>query len=597
DKKKMSILFNEYIKIEKANENVMVSPPQLEPANIRAEGKRVKIDLYDSLVANTTYTIDFGDAIVDNNEGNPMGFFTYTFSTGDVIDTMEVAGTVINAEDLEPIKGILVGLYPADSAFHDSVFRTKPFARVARTNGSGRFVVKGVKPGNYRVFALDDKDGDMRFTQKSERIAFDTTVITTTQVADVRMDTIWRDSTHYDSIRVVPYTHYLPDDIILKAFLEEGQDHHLLKTERPDPDHFLLYFTAPSDTLPVIRGINFDERCLVPQSTLHNDTIAYWVTDTTYSFHQDTLAFALTYMDTDTTGVLIPRTDTLELVPKVTHKRRRAEQDERIAEWEKDRARRAKKSKKPLPPERNPYLTIPLKITVKPTGTISPQENITFTASEPIEHVDTARTHFYIKQDSNWLPAPYLFLPLPHNTAQWRLYAEWESGRTYRFDIDSTAVRGVLGHVSKRMRQEIRVRSDKEFGSIFVHVITPDTGVVVQLLQRTGKVFTEQRADKGGHADFYFLAPGNYYLRAFIDRNGNNRWDTGEYETHTTPEEVFYFPRPLVLRAQWDMEQEWDLRGIPITRQKPTELTKQKADKKKTIKQRNKERKEKKGGQ
>ena len=179
DKRKISILFNEYIKIENASEKVVVSPPQVEMPNIRAVGKRVKIDLFDTLQANTTYTVDFSDAIVDNNEGNPWGKYTYSFSTGEAIDTMEVAGTVLNAENLEPVKGILVGLYAADSAFHDSLFTTHPLVRVARTNGSGQFTVKGVRPGNYRAFALQDMDGNYRFSQKSEMLAFDTTTIST----------------------------------------------------------------------------------------------------------------------------------------------------------------------------------------------------------------------------------------------------------------------------------------------------------------------------------------------------------------------------------------------------------------------------------
>ena len=184
--RKMQIRFDEYIKLENANEKVIVSPPQLEPANIRADGKSVKITLYDSLQENTTYTIDFSDAIVDNNEGNPMGNYTYSFSTGTEIDTMEVSGAVLNAQDLEPIKGILVGLYPLDSLFSDSILSTKPFTRVSRTNGSGRFCIKGIKAGKYRAFALEDKDGDFLFSQKSERIAFLQDTFTTSCKWDMR---------------------------------------------------------------------------------------------------------------------------------------------------------------------------------------------------------------------------------------------------------------------------------------------------------------------------------------------------------------------------------------------------------------------------
>ena len=170
DKKKLSILFNEFVKLENANDKVVVSPPQIEAANVRADGKRIKIDLFDDLLENTTYTIDFSDAIEDNNEGNPMGNYTYSFSTGETIDTMEISGTVLNAEDLEPVKGVMVGLYPADSTFSDTLFTTMPMTRVSRTNGSGRFVIKGVKPGKYYAYALKDADGNYIFNQKSEAV-------------------------------------------------------------------------------------------------------------------------------------------------------------------------------------------------------------------------------------------------------------------------------------------------------------------------------------------------------------------------------------------------------------------------------------------
>ena len=153
--KRLTLTFDEYVVIENASEKVVVSPPQKEMPEIRTSGKRIHITLYDTLQENTTYTIDFADAIVDNNEGNPMGNFTYSFSTGDHIDTMEVSGTLLEAENLEPVKGMLVGLY-ADLS--DTAFTTRPFARVARTDGRGRFTIKGVAPGRYRIYGLQDME-------------------------------------------------------------------------------------------------------------------------------------------------------------------------------------------------------------------------------------------------------------------------------------------------------------------------------------------------------------------------------------------------------------------------------------------------------
>ena len=194
--RKITLYFDEFIKLADPTQSVIVSPPQLEMPEIKATGKRIVVELKDTLKANTTYTIDFSDAISDNNEDNPMGNYTYTFSTGERIDTFEVAGYVLDASNLEPIKGISVGLYD-DLA--DSAFRTKPLQRISRTDGSGRFVIKGVAPGEYRVYALQDADGDFQFKQKSEMLAYSHQTYTPSAKPDIRQDTLWRDSLHSNS--------------------------------------------------------------------------------------------------------------------------------------------------------------------------------------------------------------------------------------------------------------------------------------------------------------------------------------------------------------------------------------------------------------
>ena len=219
--KKVTIYFDEYIKLADATQNVIVSPPQLEMPDIQAKGKKIVVELKDTLKPDMTYTIDFSDAISDNNEDNPMGNYTFTFSTGQQTDTLEVSGTVLSAENLDPVSSILVGLYE-DLA--DSAFRTKPLLRVARTDANGHFVIKGVAEGEYRIYALQDADGNYKFTQKSEMIAFSHETYKPYVKPDMRQDTIWRDTLHIDSIAQVHYMHYYPDDVVLTAFQEIQTD-------------------------------------------------------------------------------------------------------------------------------------------------------------------------------------------------------------------------------------------------------------------------------------------------------------------------------------------------------------------------------------
>lgn len=589
-KPRISILFNEFVKLANANEKVVISPPQLEAANVRAAGKRIKVTLYDSLQSNTTYTVDFSDAIEDNNEGNPMGFYTYSFSTGPVIDTLEMSGHVLAAENLEPVKGMLVGLHRADSTYDDSLFRTKPLVRVSRTNGSGHFSIKGIAPGKYRIFALQDGDGDYRFSQKSEAMAFDTTIYIPSSRPELRMDTCWRDSIYYDSIRVVPYVHYYPDDIVLFSFLESKQDLHLLKTERPEPDWFNIYFTAPVDTLPVIRGLNFNDSCLVLEASEHNDTLTYWITDTAFTHSTDSLEMEMRSLDTDTLGVLGWRTDTFMLVARTGWAKIHAEKQKKIDDWNKEREKKIKKSKKPLPPEENPYLKEFLDVKISPTGALDPNRNVTIVAGEPISSIDTAGIHLYMVKDSNLYEEPYLLLPTPYRARSYTLYAEWQPEFRYAVAVDSATITGVMGHTNRKVRTEFRVRSLDEYGTLIVNLITRDTSMVVQLLNVSDKVVAQKRASASGEAEFYFLRPETYYMRCFADVNGNGKWDTGEFGSGLQPESVYYFPKPMNVRAGWDVEQEWDVRGIPVMQQKPAALVKQKADKEKTPRDRNKER-------
>ncbi len=590
--RRISILFDEFVKITDVSEKVVISPPQMEVANVRAAGKRIRVTLYDSLRANTTYTVDFSDAIEDNNEGNPMGFYTYSFSTGPTIDTMEMSGHVLAAENMEPVKSVLVGLHRADSAYHDSLFRTAPFLRVARTNASGHFSIKGIAPGRYRIFALNDMDNDYRFSQRAEALAFDTTVYVPSSRPDLRMDTCWRDSIYYDSIRVVPYTHYYPDDIVLRTFQEAGQDLHILKTERQEPDWFTIYFTAPVDTLPVIRGLNFDEKCLVLEASEKNDTLTYWITDTAFTHRTDTIEMEITYLDTDTMGQITWRTESIMKVARNGWQKIREEKQKKIDTWNKEREKRAKRSKKPLPPEKNPYETDFLSLRITPSGALAPNKNVLIQVNEPISAIDTARVHLYLHRDSNIYEEPFLLLPTPNDARSYTLYAEWKPEVKYTVGVDSMAIRGVMGHINKKSKTDLHVSSLSEFGTLVIQTITPDTGVVVQLLSESDKVVMEQRTSPSGEAAFYFLNPGEYYVRCYVDRNGNGKWDTGEYETGTEPERVFYFPKVMNVRAGWDVEQDWDLYGIPVMEQKPKSLIKTRDDKKKTARERNKEREE-----
>ena len=580
--KKVRIYFDEFIKVDNPTEKVVVSPPQLEAPEIKSTGKMIQVSLVDSLKPNTTYTIDFSDAISDNNEGNPMGNYTYSFSTGEAIDTMEVSGYVLESENLEPIKGILVGLY-ADTA--DSAFKTKPMLRVSRTDSRGRFVIKGVASGSYRIYALQDMDGNYMFNQKSEKLAFCHDIIVPSCKPDVRQDTTWIDSLHIKSIDQVGYTHFLPDNIVLRAFTEELTDRYFLKSERKQANNFSLFFSYGDSILPQIKGLNFNaDSAFIMEASDRKDTLTYWLCDTAL-VNQDTLSIALTYRMSDSTGVLHNQTDTLELLSKEPYAKRQKALAKELANWTKKQEKQKKKGQ--------PYDTVmavkPLDVQVGVSSTLDPDKNIIFSFNTPLAKADTACIHLYAKHDTLWYRAPLEFKPLGNR--KYILRGEWRPDIEYSLEIDSAAFQNIYGLASKPIKQGFKVNSLDTYGTLLVNITNSfnDQPLLVQLLNGQDQMVKQVKA-VNGVAEFYYLKPEKYYLRLIVDRNGNGKWDTGCYDKDEQAEEVYYYPEVIECKAKWDLTESWDPTACDLSRQKPGAITKQKPDKEKKVKNQNAQR-------
>ncbi len=589
---KIIIHFNEFVKIDNPTENVVVSPPQLEAPEIKSTGKGIVVDLKDSLKQNTTYTIDFSDAITDNNEGNPLGNYTYSFSTGDEIDTMEVSGYVLEAENLEPIQGILVGLY-ADLS--DSVFQKKPMLRVSRTDSYGHFVIRGIKKGTYKVYALQDADGNYIFNQKSEKLAFLGDLITPSSKPDIRQDTIWTDSLHIQAINRIGYTHFLPDDITLRAFTEVQTNRYLIKNERKEANHFDLIFSYGSKEVPQIKGLNFnDKNALLMESTPSGDTLTYWLRDSAL-INQDTLSVQLTYQATDSAGILKQKSDTLQLLSKQPYAKRLKEQQKNLEEWQKA-MEKAKKKNEPYDSVM-PKPKLDMRISVN--STMNPDENVRFSFTTPLAIADTSKIHLYAKHDSLWYISPFVLerqrdttvVPFNdaymHNTRQYVLKGEWRPKVEYSLELDSAAFVDIYGTASEKLKKGFLVKSDDDFSTIILTIAGKnDPNMIVQLLDNQDKVVKQVKVINQ-MAHFFYVEPRDYYVRLLVDRNHNGRWDTGNFDQKIQPEEVYYYPKKITCRAKWDFSETWNLTGTPLFKQKPAEITKQKGKKQRQIRSRN----------
>ena len=568
--KRITIEFDEYIKLDKPQEKIVISPPQVQQANVRANGKKVLIDLQDTLISNTTYTIDFGDAIQDNNEGNPLENFVYTFSTGERLDTMEVSGTVLNAMNLEPVKGMMVGLH-ADLA--DSAFTSKPFDRVGRTDSRGRFTIKGVAPGEYHIFGLQENDQNYFYSQPTEMVAFDDSLVIPTFDLRMRQDTTWIDSLVIDTIVERQYTHYLPDKLILKAFVNNKKEQRLSRSERTTKKDFTLFFTAPADTFPTIRGINFDEKgaFVIERLTDRIDTLKYWIRDSLI-FQLDTLQLEVTYLYTDSLKELVPRTDTLRLASKEKPK---SDRELQKAKEEKEKAEKRRR-------ERGDTLDVEpkiefLSVDIYAPSSIDVYDYLTLTFPEPVAILDSAAFHLLHKVDTLWHNVPFELQPDSFNIRVFNIYADWKPGESYSLQVDSAAVFGIYGRYIDKQKKDFNVKTLDSYGQVFFNISGANEGDFVELLDtKDAAVRTENVVN--GRADFYYLTPGKYAARLVRDVNRNGKWDTGDYAQHLQPEEVFYYPQMIEFKANFDVLQDWDLNAKSLDLQKPEEIKKQKPE-------------------
>lgn len=581
NKKKVTIEFDEFIKLEKASEKVIISPPQAEAPEVRASGKKVIVQFQDSIKQDITYTIDFGDAIVDNNANNPLGQFAFAFSTGNTVDTMAVSGTVLNAENLEPIKGIQVGLH---KNLNDSAFVKLPFDRISRTDSRGRFTIRGVAPGKYRIYALMDGNQNYFFDSKTEQVAWSDSLIVPSMEHAVRQDTVWNplDTAKIDTIKTINYTRFLPDNIMLRAFKEENDFQYLQKSERPKTNQFSIYFSAKNKELPAVKGLDFDEQKLIVEANSRKDSLLYWITDTVLC-ERDTLTLQLDYWATDTLKQLVPKTDTLRFVNKIPRERRLAMREEEMKKKEKERKKRARKG------DTLSVETKFLSVNVDALSSLDLNRNITVSFDEPITSIDTAAIHMTHKVDTVWQDIPFLFVTDTVAPRRYEILADWKPGDEYRLNIDSLAFQGVYGLRTDKVEKSLKVKTLEDYGTLYLNITGAGPHAIVQLLNSSDAVIRQQPVTDKGTCDFYFLQPSTkYYIRLFNDSNNNGKWDTGSYEQKLQAEEVYYFPKVWEMKANFEFEENWDIHAKPLDQQKLDEIKKQKPEDDKKRKEREK---------
>lgn len=550
---KVQILFDELVQIEKPMEKVIVTPPQKNFPIIRAQNNKVIVELKDTLIDNTTYTIDFTDAIVDNNEKNPLENFALSFSTGEIVDTLSISGKVLSADNLEPVSGIYVGIH---SNLSDTAFTKLPFNRISRTNELGKFSIKGIAPGEYKVYALDDVNRDYRYDNPGEAIAFLGKVIAPSVEAAVRQDSIFKlKDLSFDTIRTVNYTKFLPDDIILRSFTSNFKRQYLQKHERLTEDAISIYFGAPA-SMPKVEPIGIPMGMTdwsVLERTVGNDTLKYWITEKAIA-EMDTLTLKVSYSMTDSLDQLKPVTDTLNFI----NRNKKKVKDDKKKDKNKDE------------------ITF-LALTTDIAQVFDLYKNINIEFDYPVKDLEKSKLYLQHEVDSVYSNVDYILEKDSLNPRKYRLKNKWIPGDQYRFVVDSATLHSYSGLWNDQQEILFKIKTLDQYGSLDINIDNlPDSmPAFVELLDKSDKAVYHATV-KGGIASFIYLNPGVYYARIILDANGNGKWDPGEYSEMREPEMVNYYPKTFEIKAFWDIVEDWEIGELPLDKQKPLEITKNK---------------------
>lgn len=560
--RKIEIFFDEIVTLKDPSTKIIVSPAQTEMPRMSALGRKVTVELVDSLLPNTTYTIDFSNSIQDNNEGNAIDNFAFAFSTGSVIDSMRVSGYVLDSRTLEPMQSVVVGL---QSNLADSAFHKEKLQRVALTNDRGQFTIRNVSPGSYHIFALKDLDRDYKFGNPTEDIAFLDSIIVPSIGSREAADTVYNDLNEIDTIMRATRPAYFPNDILLSMFNEDRKSQYLANNLRVDSTRISLTFAAASDTLPslsIVGRNDVPDQWYTLERSQTNDTLTYWIRPP-HLVSADTLMVATTYLRTDTASNLSWGTDTLKFT------------------FQRQKAKKKKKNEETDSLEQIRFMELhPLA-----NGTQEVYAPLLLQTGTPIERYSREAFHLQrkLQNDTTFYPAEIKSIALRDSTLNRRdlmLKVDWEPGAAYTLAVDSLAMTDIYGLQTKPLKVDFNVRKMEEYGNIVFNIPAVRDSAIVELLDGTKKIVLRAPV-KNHRAELLNLLPGKYYARLFIDRNGNGKYDTGNYDMHLQPEETVYYPGAINLKKNWDVEQTWDIYATPIDKQKPEAIKKNKPERKK----------------
>lgn len=557
-KKRVLVTFNEYVQLKEADKHFLMSPPPEKRPTLNVRGKSIRVDFNSPLHDSTTYLLDFGSSIADNNEGNPYQQYQLMFATGDHLDTLTIGGITLDAfTDKASSDPVTVLLYENND---DSVVLKQRPNAVIRPNAKGYFMAGGLKSKPYKLVALTDANKNYKYDIGQEAIAFLDLQAMPLPPSEQQLDTA---ELHKHDVK-----------LMLRLFTEEFKTQYLTSCERPQQRALKLTFNAP---FPTIDSITIDSQpvpMLVPEYSARHDTITFWFADTATRV-PDTMNLRFVYLKTDTLGQLSPFAEKRRLIFTEKPKKDDGKKDEK-----KEKSGGFGGLLNRITGDEEVVDTTPKKPahwTLKPTfgtATVSPIGCATLSfAALPIAlnteliQVEEMRINPRSK-DTSYVNVEYTLVRDSLNLRYYRMEAAWKEATVYRYMMLPTAFWDVYAQTNDTMKGTFTSLDPDKLAKLTLQVTNATSPYVVQLTDAKGATVVRQfAASSDQQVDFIYMPASTYGIRIIKDENGNGKWDTGSYWKRLQPEyATFLHPAPdkenVELKVGWDVELSVDMKVI-----------------------------------
>ena len=487
--KEIRLTFDEFVKLDKVEEQLIISPP-IDKSSYKVKPlsgvtKKVFLEFIDSLETETTYSINFGNSIKDNNEGNPLTFFSYTFSTGETIDSLYVRGNISDAFDIDTDNYISIHLYRIDSVFNDSIiFNNRP-TYISNSLDSTSYQFKNIKEGKYLIVAIKDIDNNYFFDPFYDKIGFIDSLITLPQDSIINFklfkeetSLIW-DKPHFINSEKIGFGYYGKLDL------------KNIKIESSIPDSVQYTYTKERES----------------------DTLIFWLSKNSF----DSLNFNL--IEKDTTKLVTVKFD------------------------------RAKDT-----------LIDSLSINPKTSNVIHLKETFKLSSNIPLKKIEDSLITI---RDIDSLIIPFT-TSINDNLDQIEIEFEVSPSDNYKVFILPEAIKDIRGVSNDTLQYNVVSQTLEDYGNVYLDVIrNSEFKFILHMIDSNGDIVREfKNVNLDTTYNFDYVRPGKYTFRLIEDVNNNDKWDTGNYLKKVKPESVYYFSKELEVRANWDLNETFNLNQI-----------------------------------